>query len=197
MITVVYTSGTGYTEQYATLLATRLGTRALPLDEARRTLERGSNIVYLGWIRSDRIMGYSDARRFFTVLAIGAVGMSDPAAADEEDNRAHAEEVAEGSVTDSEDYDPCYNLNMLKAALVSKNDIGKTPLFFLRGGFCFERLRGFNRFMMKMVRKSFAGCDTSDPNMRAQDKSLMLLLEHGGSCVREENLDELCRLLGF
>ena len=197
MITVVYTSNTGYTEQYAELLARRLGTTALSLAEARRTLERGSNIVYLGWIRSDKIMGYADARRLFTVLAIGAVGMSDPAIADEEDNRAHAAEVAEGSAADSEDYDPNYNLNMLKATLVSKNDIGGTPLFYLRGGFCFERLRGFDRFMMKMVMKSYRGYDPNDPSISAQDRSLMLLMNNGGNCVREENLDDICRLLGF
>ena len=197
MITVVYTSNTGFTEQYAELLARRLGTRALPLRDALCELERGANIVYLGWIRSDKIMGYAEARRAFTVLAIGAVGMSDPAIADEEDNRAHAEEIADGSVIDSEEYDPNYNLNMLKAALVSKNDIGCTPLFYLRGGFCFERLRGFDRFMMKMVMKSYRGFDPNDPSVRAQDRSLMLLMNNGGNCVREENLDDICRLLGF
>ena len=72
MITVVYTSNTGFTEQYAELLARRLGTRALPLRDALRELERGANIVYLGWIRSDKIMGCAEARRAFTVLAIGA-----------------------------------------------------------------------------------------------------------------------------
>ena len=197
MITVVYTSNTGFTEQYAELLARRLGTRALPLRDALRELERGANIVYLGWIRSDKIMGCAEARRAFTVLAIGAVGMSDPAIADEEENRAHAEEIADGSVIDSEEYDPNYNLNMLKAALVSKNDIGCTPLFYLRGGFCFERLRGFDRFMMKMVMKSYRGFDPNDPSVRAQDRSLMLLMNNGGNCVREENLDDICRLLGF
>lgn len=197
MITVVYTSNTGFTAQYAELLAARIGTSAIPLDEARKKLARGSNVVYLGWIRSDRIMGCEDARRFFTVLAIGAVGMSDPVAADEEDNRIHAEEIAEGSATDSEDYDSSYNLNMFKAKLAAKNDVGGTPLFYLRGGFCFEKLRGFNRLMMKMVRKSFAGYDPADPSISAQDRSMMRLLEEGGSCVSAENLDGICQLLGF
>lgn len=43
--TVVYVSKTGFTERYARMLAERLGTRALPLDEAVKSLGKGGDVV--------------------------------------------------------------------------------------------------------------------------------------------------------
>ena len=43
--TVVYVSKTGFAERYARMLAERLGTRALPLDEAVKSLGKGGDVV--------------------------------------------------------------------------------------------------------------------------------------------------------
>lgn len=45
--TVVYVSKTGFTERYARMLAERLGTRALPLDEAVKSLGKGCVFNFL------------------------------------------------------------------------------------------------------------------------------------------------------
>lgn len=45
--TVVYVSKTGFTERYARMLAERLGTRALPLDEAVKSLGKGGVFNFL------------------------------------------------------------------------------------------------------------------------------------------------------
>ena len=48
--TVVYTSNTGYTRQYAMLLSKKTGLPACSLDEAMKHLAPGSSVIYLGWL---------------------------------------------------------------------------------------------------------------------------------------------------
>lgn len=74
---IVYTSKTGFTRQYARLLAEKTGLSAYPLDEAISKLPRGSEILYLGWIHASRIKGYSRAAKCFSVCAVCGVGLCD------------------------------------------------------------------------------------------------------------------------
>lgn len=53
--TVVYVSKTGFTERYARMLAERLGTRALPLNEAVKNLGKGDAVVFCGRVRAERL----------------------------------------------------------------------------------------------------------------------------------------------
>ena len=55
--TVVYVSKTGFTERYARMLAERLGTRALELDEAVKSLGKGGDVVLCGRVRAERVCG--------------------------------------------------------------------------------------------------------------------------------------------
>lgn len=75
---IVYTSATGFTAQYAVLLEEETGLPALSLEEAAGQLERGAEVVYLGWLCAGSIKGLSRAAKRFTVRAICAVGMTPP-----------------------------------------------------------------------------------------------------------------------
>lgn len=72
---IVYTSRSGYTRQYAEMLAEEWNLPAVSLEEA--ALPRGTGVVYLGWICASHIRGYGKAARRFRVLAVCGVGLGD------------------------------------------------------------------------------------------------------------------------
>lgn len=45
---IVYTSNTGYTEEYARMLSKSTGLRALLLKDAVKALKRGAPVIYMG-----------------------------------------------------------------------------------------------------------------------------------------------------
>lgn len=72
--TIVYTSNTGYTAQYAQMLGEKTG---LPVWElASRQAPKGSDIIYLGWLMAGNIQGYKKAARDYRIRAVVVVGMS-------------------------------------------------------------------------------------------------------------------------
>lgn len=75
-MTIVYTSNTGHTKEYAELLAKELSCAALTLDEAKKTLKRGSDIIYLGWLMAGKVKGFSKASKKYNVKALCGVGMA-------------------------------------------------------------------------------------------------------------------------
>ncbi len=81
---VVYTSQTGYTEQYARMLAGRAGLGCYTIKEAKRRLGEEDAYIYMGWLSAGRISGLSKARRFRMPAAVAAVGISGPDKAYEE-----------------------------------------------------------------------------------------------------------------
>ncbi len=75
---IVYTSATGFTARYAALLAQQTGLPCCPLDQAAGALERGTPVLYLGWLCAGSIKGLKRAHSRFSVQGICAVGMSPP-----------------------------------------------------------------------------------------------------------------------
>ena len=77
---IVYTSNTGFTAQYATLLSHQTG---LPLHQLKEcTLPQGTQVLYLGWLCAGKVQGLKKAAARFRVEAVCAVGMApecDPA----------------------------------------------------------------------------------------------------------------------
>ena len=45
------------------------------LNDAKKTLERNTAVIYLGWIMAGRIKGYKNAEKYFCVRMVCAVGM--------------------------------------------------------------------------------------------------------------------------
>ena len=58
---IVYTSNTGYTEEYARMLSKSTGLRALLLKDAVKALKRGTPVIYMGWLMAGIINGYKKA----------------------------------------------------------------------------------------------------------------------------------------
>ena len=72
---IVYTSNTGYTQQYARLLGEKTGLPVYALSEMKARLAPGTPVLYLGWIMAGKLQGYSKAAGYCRVLAACGVGM--------------------------------------------------------------------------------------------------------------------------
>lgn len=71
---IVYTSNTGFTAQYATLLAHQTGLPLHRLEEC--DLPRDTQVLFLGWLCAGKIQGLKKAMGRFQVAGICAVGMA-------------------------------------------------------------------------------------------------------------------------
>lgn len=74
MKAIVYTSNTGTTMKYAKLLGHITKLPVYDSKEAAR-LEKGSEIIYLGWIMASGVKGYKEASEKWNIRAVCAVGM--------------------------------------------------------------------------------------------------------------------------
>ena len=69
---VVYCSHTGHAKKCAELFSNRLGVPCYDIKNIKG-LGRNSNIVFFGWIRANKIMGYKKAKGFFDIKLICGV----------------------------------------------------------------------------------------------------------------------------
>ncbi len=90
MKAIVYTSNTGHTEAYAKILGEKTGLPVYPLQEALEKLDKGTQILYLGWLFANHIQGYKKAARRFETEAICAVGLCDTGTAIGQVRKANA-----------------------------------------------------------------------------------------------------------
>ena len=72
---VVYTSNTGYTARYASLLGEAVGLPVHALSDAAGYLPAGTPILYLGWLMAGKVMGFRKASGRYRILAVCGVGM--------------------------------------------------------------------------------------------------------------------------
>ena len=75
-IAIVYTSNTGFTAEYASLLGGETGLPVYALEDAKKSLPQNSPILYLGWLAAGKVQGYDKAVTNFDIQALCAVGMT-------------------------------------------------------------------------------------------------------------------------
>ena len=75
MKAIVYTSNTGYTKQYAEMLAEKLQLPVYSLDKIKKSLSRDDEIIYFGWLMAGFISGYKAVSGKCKIRAVCAVGM--------------------------------------------------------------------------------------------------------------------------
>lgn len=77
-MTIVYTSNTGHTRQYAEMLAKAAKLKAYSLSEAQNVLPEKEPVLFFGWIMAGHISGIDHAVRRWNVRCAVGVGMSSP-----------------------------------------------------------------------------------------------------------------------
>lgn len=75
MEAVVYESNTGFTKRYAEILAEKFNIPAYSLKDALRNLTKGAEVVFLGWVYANEIVGFRKASKRFVVKAVCPVGV--------------------------------------------------------------------------------------------------------------------------
>ena len=70
---VVYTSNTGFTERYAKMFGEKTGLAVYSAAEAKEKLEKGSKIIYFGWLMAGNVVDYKKAEKFFDIAAVCGV----------------------------------------------------------------------------------------------------------------------------
>lgn len=75
MKAIVYTSNTGHTAAYARLLGEKTGLPVYSMDEAKKSLAKGTPILYLGWLMASSVKGYRRAAKQYQVCAVCGVGL--------------------------------------------------------------------------------------------------------------------------
>ncbi|WP_165246956.1 flavodoxin domain-containing protein [Adlercreutzia sp. ZJ141] len=107
---VVYSSNTGFTEQYAFELSERLDCSCVSLKKLDETeLRAYERVVFGGWVMGGMIMGLDKLRGAATPAAVFAVGCTPP-----------FEEVI--------------------ADIRKQNNLAEIPFYYLEGGFRFDKL---------------------------------------------------------
>lgn len=87
---IVYTSNTGYTAEYARLLGEKTGLPVYSLAEAEQKLAAGNRVIYLGWLMAGKVQGYNKAAKRYKVQAVCGVGMGGTGSQLQEVRKANA-----------------------------------------------------------------------------------------------------------
>lgn len=74
---IVYTSKNGHTKEYAETLSKKINAPILSLEEALIKLNKDSRVIYMGWIRANKVIGYTKAWKKFCVCLVIGCGMFD------------------------------------------------------------------------------------------------------------------------
>ena len=90
MKVIVYTSNTGHTAAYSKMLGAKIGLPVYALNEAAKKLQKGTEIIYLGWLFANNIKGYKKATKKYKISAICAVGLCDTGTAVAEVRKANS-----------------------------------------------------------------------------------------------------------
>lgn len=77
MRAIVYTSKNGHTAEYAEILGKQTGLTVYSLKDAEKKLEKGTQVIYLGWLMASRVQGLNKASKKFKVSSVCGVGLSD------------------------------------------------------------------------------------------------------------------------
>lgn len=73
---IVYTSNTGFTKRYAEMLSAKVGVPVYSYAEAKRVVEPGAPVIYLGWLMANSIKGFKKANKQYEIEAVCGVGLS-------------------------------------------------------------------------------------------------------------------------
>lgn len=84
MKAIVYESHAGHTKAYALLLGEKLKLPVYSLADAKVHLEKGTEILFMGWMMAGILKGWKKTKRRYAPKAVCAVGMA-----------AHTEEAAQ------------------------------------------------------------------------------------------------------
>lgn len=76
MKAIVYTSNTGSSKAYAEMLGAKTALPVYAWDDAVKTLDAGTGILYIGWLMAGTVVNLKKAQKTYAVRAVCAVGLT-------------------------------------------------------------------------------------------------------------------------
>ena len=144
---VIYKSSTGFTKRYAEWIAEELGCETITLKEATsHELSGYDTIVYGGGIRANMINGLDKFKKIvdnYKQLYVFGVGAS-------EDSNMVIEEIRKANVA----------------------YFGNISFYYFRGGMNLDKMRGLEKMMMRIIKKSLA----KKQDLLEKDKAMIEML---------------------
>ncbi len=89
MRAIVYTSNTGFTKEYAEMLGKLIDLPVYEINDAKKAIEKGSDIIYLGWLMAGTVRECKKACKRYNVKAVCAVGLGETGKLTAEAKRAN------------------------------------------------------------------------------------------------------------
>ncbi len=77
MRAIVYTSNTGFTKEYAEMLGKITDLPVYEINDAKKAIEKGSDIIYLGWLMAGSVRECKKVCKRYNVKAVCAVGLGE------------------------------------------------------------------------------------------------------------------------
>lgn len=162
---IVYKSNMGHTKRYAEMLSDILEVPAVTTRYAFTKLPKGSNIIFMGWVRGRDYMGYNVFIKKHQIKAACVVGS-----------------VETGD-------------KLLEYVRKKNKINYETPLFYLRGGYNKEKTKGADRQMAEALienlakkKRKYEGIGKQFPIYEAE---LLETLIYGGDFVETTRLCEI------
>lgn len=78
MKAIVYNSNTGSTKEYAQMISKATGIPCVSFKEAKKTLTKNDEVVFMGCILANMISKYKAAKNLFNIKAVCGCGLSLP-----------------------------------------------------------------------------------------------------------------------
>ena len=129
------------------------------------TLLEGCDAIYLGWIFAGSIVGYRKAAGLYHVKCVIGVGMS-PESAEQ------------------------------TAFIAEKSGAGAgAKVFYLQGGYDFNKLTGFNKLAMKIKTKEILGRFENMSDAEKEANATYRMVTRGDSVVSKERLEPVVKWL--
>ena len=164
MKAIVYTSRTGFTKRYAELLSEATGVPAWSAKEAAKEVPAHSDIFYMGCLEAGTVKGLDALIERYVIRGVAIVGMN-----------------------------PTGNGDLWTEAKINGgfSDHG-ARIFYLRGGYAPEKLRGIQKFLMRHMGRSVEKkIQAKGDAATEQDREMVELFRNGGDYVSREALDEI------
>lgn len=78
MKAIVYNSNTGSTKEYAEMISKATGISSISFKEAKKTLTKNDEVIFMGCILANMISKYKAAKNLFNIKAVCGCGLSLP-----------------------------------------------------------------------------------------------------------------------
>lgn len=158
---IIFTSETGYTRKYAEILAEKLNIPAYELKSV-----------------NPKSLKQEDSVIYLGWLMAGNIKGYKKAA-----KTFNVEAVCAVGMSASE----VQSIEALK----QQNQVIDKPLFYLQGGLNIDKLNGFNKFLMKIVKAAASKRLSEKPDRTEQESEMLEIFKKGGGRVDEKNLVEV------